>query len=111
MTCNHKHKRTVIITLSIDCTLVDKTRIKEIKRKNGKVAKFIDLVLIESPNSDYGDFMVKQQVTKEEREQGVQLPILGNARTMVKGGGGQPRGAAANSGDSYPPQGDSGPPF
>ena len=71
-----------MITISLDVTLIDKSRIKEIKRKNGKIAKFVDLVLIESPNSDYGDYMVKQQVTKAERESGVQMPILGNARNF-----------------------------
>jgi hypothetical protein len=65
-----------MITLSIDVTKLDKTRFKAITRKNGEKALFCDLILIDS-QSDYGDYMVKQSVTKEDRENGVQLPILG----------------------------------
>jgi len=73
-----------MITLSIDVTKLDKTRFKAITRKNGDKALFCDLILIES-QSDYGDYMVKQSVTKEDRENGVQLPILGNAKNVQVG--------------------------
>lgn len=69
-----------MLTLSIDAKLLDKTKFKHIVRKNGQKAVFIDLVLIESPNSEYGDYMVKQSLTKEERAAGKQMPILGNAK-------------------------------
>jgi hypothetical protein len=76
-----------MLTLQIDVTKIDKSRLKEVRRKNGETAKFLDLVLIDTPSSEYGDFVVTQQVTKEERLSGVKLPILGNAKQVVKGGG------------------------
>jgi hypothetical protein len=72
-----------MITLSIDVTKMDKARFKHITRKNGEKAIFAELVLIETPNGEFGDYMVKQSVTKQEREDGVQLPILGNGRDVV----------------------------
>jgi hypothetical protein len=74
-----------MITLSIDVTQIDKTRLKEITRKNGQKAKFLELILIETPDGQYGDYMVKQGITKEEREARVEMPILGNGKNV--GGG------------------------
>ena len=49
--------------------------------KNG--AKYLDFVLLESPDNAYGnDFMVTQSISKEEREAGVKGPILGNAKFL-----------------------------
>lgn len=73
-----------MITLSIDVTLLDKARFKEVTRKNGKVAKFCELVLIDTPNGPHGDFMVKQSITKEERAARLEMPILGNGKTWAK---------------------------
>ena len=92
-----------MITLSIDVTLIEKARLKDFTRKNGKQAKFLDLVLIETPNSEYGDFIVKQSISKEEKASGVQLPILGNGK--IQGGRTQPAQATHvpdDSGDSAP---------
>jgi len=74
-----------MITLSIDVTQIDKSRLKEITRKNGQKAKFLELILIETPDGQYGDYMVKQGLTKEEREARVEMPILGNGKNV--GGG------------------------
>ena len=71
-----------MITLSIDVTLLDKKRFKEITRRNGKKAVFCDLVLFESQNSQFGDYMVKQSCTKEERQARVQMPIVGNGKNF-----------------------------
>lgn len=84
-----------MITISIDVTLIDKKRIKEVKRRNGETAKFVDLVLIETPNGEYGDYMVKQSQSKEERASGgAQLPILGNGK--IYGGTNQKTKAPEN---------------
>lgn len=72
-----------MITLSIDVTKLDKSRFKHITRKNGDKAIFCELILIETPNGEFGDYMVKESASKEERENKVQLPILGNARDVV----------------------------
>lgn len=70
-----------MITLSIDVTLLEKARFKEVTRRNGKKAVFCDLVLMETPNSEHGDFIVKQSVSKEERQARVEMPILGNGKS------------------------------
>lgn len=42
-------------------------------------------MLIETPEGKYGDYMVKQNQSKEDRESGEQMPILGNAKILKKG--------------------------
>jgi hypothetical protein len=75
-----------VITLSIDVTLLDKARFKEVVRKNGSKAVFCDLVLFET-QSEYGDYIVKQNVTKEERAARIEMPILGNGKIWEKRAG------------------------
>lgn len=75
-----------MITCQIDLNRLDKKRFKTFKRRDGSEGIACDLILIETPNSDFGDYVVKQSITKEEREAGVQLPILGNAKNMERGG-------------------------
>ena len=89
-----------MITLSIDVTLIDKSRLKHITRRNGKQAVFLELVMIETPEGEYGDFMVKQQISKEERESGVELPILGNGKNFNRER--QPKAKPAPAKRSYP---------
>lgn len=76
-----------MIVISIDVTLLEKERFKEVTRRNGDKAKFCELVLIETPNSEHGDFIVKQGVSKEEREAKIEMPILGNGKST----GGKPQ--------------------
>ena len=65
-----------LISASLDVTKIDKSRIHV-----GEKGKYLDITLIETPNSQYGDdYMVVQSVTKEEREQGVKGNILGNGK-------------------------------
>lgn len=70
-----------IITVKLDATLIDKARLFVGKEKNGHVPKYLDLVLI--PRREVGQYgathICKQSVTKEEREKGVELPIIGDA--------------------------------
>jgi hypothetical protein len=68
-----------MITLSINVKKLDKLRFIE-----GEKGTYCNLILIETPNSEYGDYMVKQDMTKEERESGKDSPILGNAK--IRGG-------------------------
>jgi hypothetical protein len=42
----------------------------------------LDLILIETPDSKYGDYLVKQGQSKEERASGAKTPILGNAKIL-----------------------------
>ena len=65
-----------VISASIDVTKIDKERLFV-----GKKGKYLDVTLIETPNSQYDDdYMVVQSVTKEEREGGMQGAILGNGK-------------------------------
>lgn len=68
-----------MITLSIDVTKLDKSRFKRIAKKSGESAVYADLVMFET-QSEYGDYIVKQQVTKEERAAKLEMPILGNGK-------------------------------
>jgi len=66
-----------MISISIDVTKIEKQRLF-----TGKKGTYLDAVLIETPNSEYGDYMIVQSVSKEEREQGVKGNILGNAKSI-----------------------------
>ncbi len=96
-----------MITLSIDVTLLDKARFREVIRKNGNTAKFCDLVMFETPNGE-SDYLVKQGVSKEERAQRVEMPILGNGKKFESRGGQRPAPPAKSKESSFD---DSNPPF
>ena len=67
-----------MISLKIDVTKIDKSKLFQ-----GKQGTYLDAVLIETPNNQYGDsHMIVQSVSKEERDQGIKGAILGNARTF-----------------------------
>lgn len=71
-----------IITVKVDCALIDKARLFTGKvAKDGHTPKYLDLVLI--PRREVGTYgathLVKQSVTKEEREAKLEMPILGDA--------------------------------
>jgi len=95
-----------MITLSIDVTLLDKTKFKHITRKNGNKAVFCDLVLFNAKDTTYSDYIVKQGCSKEEREAGVDMPICGNGKKVVPKTQASARPEALPSSD-----GDSGVPF
>lgn len=77
-----------MITVKVDVTKIDEARLFK-----GAKGTYLDLILIETPNGEYGDFIVKQSVTKEEREAKLQMPILGNAKWL----GQRPAEAGAQS--------------
>jgi hypothetical protein len=66
-----------MMTAKINVSKVEKARLFE-----GKNGKYIDIVLIPTPNSQYGDYIIKQQCTKEERERKLEMPIIGNAKFL-----------------------------
>jgi len=75
-----------MITAKIDVTKIDKTRLFKGKPgKDGKCPMYLDLALIETKQTDFGDWrddqthMIVQSVSKEERLKGIKGPILGNA--------------------------------
>jgi hypothetical protein len=58
------------ISLNVNIDKIDKKRFFE-----GKKGRYLDLVLFETPESDYGDYLVKQRGDKGEK-----MPILGNGK-------------------------------
>lgn len=83
------------ITINVNIDLVDKGRFFK-----GKKGRYMDLVLIETPESDYGDYLVKQRGDKDEK-----MPILGNGKYFAPKG---KKGATPNggTGNPYPDQND-----
>lgn len=68
-----------MVTAKINVLAIDKSRLFK-----GEKGTYLDIVLIDTPNGQYGDYMIVQGVTKEEREMGIKGPILGNGKTVVK---------------------------
>ena len=69
-----------MISLKIDCTKISKDRLFK-----GSKGVYLDCVMIETPDSQYGDdYMIVESISKEERDAGQQGTILGNAKIMVK---------------------------
>lgn len=71
-----------VITVQLDVTLIDKARFFTGKvAKDGHTPKYLNLVLIPRREvGKYGDtHLVKQSITKEEREAKVEMPIIGSA--------------------------------
>lgn len=58
------------ISINVNIDKIDKKRFFE-----GKKGRYLDLTLWETPESEYGDYMVKQTGNKGER-----MPILGNGK-------------------------------
>jgi len=66
------------IKIKIDVSKIDKSRLFK-----GKQGTYLNAVLIETPNNQYGDsHMIVEDVSKDEREKGVKGNILGNAKTF-----------------------------
>lgn len=62
---------------------IDVTKIDKAKLFKGEKGTYLDVVLVETPNSQYDqDYMVVQSVSKQEREAGVKGAILGNAKIL-----------------------------
>lgn len=71
-----------ILTLSVDLTKIDKSKIKEVTRKDGTKALFIDLtVYINSEADQYNNIgSVAINQSKEEREARSPKVYIGNAK-------------------------------
>lgn len=85
------------ISLSVNIDKVDKSKFFE-----GKKGRYLDLVLFETPDSDYGDYLVKQRGERDEK-----MPILGNGKYFEpKAKKGKPASGNANAGHDPGPQKD-----
>ena len=89
------------VIASVDITKIDKS--KCFQGKNG--ALYLDLVLINTPDNQYGNtYMCVQGVSKEEREAGTKGAILGNAKVFGAGEGSANTGGN-NGGGAAPAEG------
>ena len=66
-----------MITLKIDVTKINKARLYK-----GEKGTYLNCTLIDTPNSEYGDYMIVEETTKEERESGTKGTILGNGKII-----------------------------
>lgn len=66
-----------MIKLQLDVKKIDKDRLYV-----GKKGTYLNCVLIETPQSEYGDYMIVEETSKEERESGKKGTILGNAKNL-----------------------------
>ena len=64
-----------MILAKINVEKIDKTKLFK-----GEKGTYLDLVIIPTPNSKYGDYMIKQSQTKEERDAGAESIILGDGK-------------------------------
>ena len=56
---------------------IDVNKISKDKLFKGKKGVYLNCVLIETPNSEFADYMVVEETTKEERDAGNKGTILG----------------------------------
>jgi len=68
-----------MISIRIDVTKIDKSRLYK-----GQKGTYLDCVMIETPNSEYGDYMIVESTTRDEREQGIKGTILGNGKRIIQ---------------------------
>lgn len=68
-----------IINAKIDVSKIDKNRLYK-----GQKGTYLNCVLIPTPKSEYGDYMIVEQTSKEEREKDIKGNILGNAKEFKK---------------------------
>ena len=67
-----------MIKLKINVSAITKSKLFR-----GEKGVYLDATLIETPNNQYGDdYMIVEDVTKEERLSGIKGPILGNAKII-----------------------------
>ena len=68
-----------MISLKIDVDKIDKSRLFQ-----GKKGTYLNCVLVETPNSEYGDYMIVEDISFEERQAGKKGTILGNGKIIIK---------------------------
>lgn len=66
-----------MISIKIDVTKINKSKLYK-----GEKGTYLNCTLIDTPSSQYGDYMIVEETTKEEREQGIKGAILGNGKTI-----------------------------
>ena len=73
-----------VIKLNLNVSKITKEKLVK-----GEKGLYLNCALIETPNSEYSDYMIVEEISKEEREAGQKGEILGNGK-VFEGGGGKP---------------------
>jgi len=69
-----------MLSIKIDLNKVDESRIY-----HGKKGRYLNAFLRETPDNEYGnDYMIVQEVSAEEYQNGVKGNILGNGKIIIK---------------------------
>lgn len=76
------------LNISIDVSKIDKSRLY--KGEKGNYLNLTTFVDIDNKDKYDNNGFISQSVTKEERTNGVQTPILGNVRVMYTDAGSAP---------------------
>ena len=63
---------------------IDVKKISKDKLFAGEKGTYLNCTLVPTPNGQYGDFMVVEDTTKEERETGTKGVILGNGKKFQR---------------------------
>ena len=71
-----------MISIMLDVTKINKDRLYV-----GKKGTYLNCVLIETPNSEYGDYMIVEDISYQERMDGKRGTILGNGKIKTHVGG------------------------
>jgi hypothetical protein len=66
-----------MISIRIDVKKINKDRLYV-----GQQGTYLNCTLIDTPNSEYGDYMIVEETTKAEREAGTKGTILGNGKIV-----------------------------
>ena len=77
------------VSLSIDLKKLDLDRCPVVTKKDGTEARYLNLttfINIAEKDQYENNGFISQSVDKEEREQGVQTPILGNVKVFFTDG-------------------------
>ena len=87
-----------MITVKINVDKIDKEKLFK-----GSKGTYLDIVLFETPDDQYGnDYVVKQSMSREDRDAGKQAAILGNAKSFQKNVSGAVSKASEEDTDDLP---------
>lgn len=70
-----------LINATLNLSKIDKKRIFT----SDKGVHYLDVIIMETPNGKYGDWLIVESVKKEEREKGIKGNILGNGKNFGVG--------------------------
>lgn len=94
----------------INCK-IDVTKITKKKLFEGEKGTYLNCTLVPTPNGQYGDFMIVEDTTKEEREKGDKGVILGNGKKFQRGDSNKQQGGRNRAKPSVDEDDSSGLPF